>query len=166
MKQEIVNCLTWYANKMAEITQYEGWSDEFCRKKAKENTDRFLEELKKHIDWNNLTEKEAIELRFCKWDSDEDIDKEISDLRKPDARYLLNEGQTLEDKIEGLERTKGIRLIPLYLFPIIPKGIELTSISGETIVFDGQEIDNDTRFGCTAWGIKINESEANNASKN
>lgn len=47
MKQEIVNCLTWYANKMAEITQYENWPDEFCRKEAKENTDRFLEELKK-----------------------------------------------------------------------------------------------------------------------
>lgn len=161
MKQEIINCLTWYANKMAEITQYETWSDEFCRKEAKENTDKFLEELKKHIDWENLTEEEAGELRFGKWASDEDIDNDIAELKKPNARYLLNEGQTLEDKIKGLERTKGIRLVPLYLFPIIPHGIELISISGETLIYDGQNIDNDTRFGCTAWGIKLKESEDN-----
>lgn len=159
MKREIVNCLTWYANKMAEITQYESWSDEFCRKETKENTDRFLIELAKHIDWNNLTKEEASELRFCKWAFDEDIDEEIANLRKPGARYLLNEGQTLEDKIAGLERTKGIMLIPLYLFPLIPRGIELTSIGGETLIFEGQKLNNDTRFGCTAWGIRVKESE-------
>ena len=71
MKQEIVNCLTWYANKVAETTQYTNWSDKFCRKEIKESTERFLEELKKYIDFSNLTEEEAKELRFGRWDPEE-----------------------------------------------------------------------------------------------
>lgn len=32
MKQEIMDCFTWYANKVAETVQYESWSNEFCSK--------------------------------------------------------------------------------------------------------------------------------------
>lgn len=159
MKDEITNCLTWYANKVAETVQYESWSDEFCRKEIKESTDKFLEELKKHIDWNNLTEKICKELRFRRWASDEDVDEEIESLKKPNARYLLNEGQTLEDKIAALERTKGIMLIPLYLLPIVPVGTELVSIGGEVIKYGGNNVDKDIRFGCTAYGIRVKEEE-------
>ncbi len=159
MKNEIVNCLTWYANKVAKTAQYESLSDEFCRKEIKESTEKFLEELKKHIDWNNLTETICKELRFGRWASDEDVDEEIENLKKPNARYLLSEGQTLEDKIAALERTKGIMLIPLYLLPIVPIGTELTSINGEVIKYDGNNVDNDVRFGCTAYGIKVKEEE-------
>lgn len=69
MKKEITNCLTWYANKVAETTQYD-WSDEFCRKEIKESTRIFLDNLKKYIDWDNLTAEEAKELRFMRWDDD------------------------------------------------------------------------------------------------
>ena len=58
MKKEITNCLTWYANRVAETVQYKNWSDEFCRKKIGEATDKMLEVLKKHIDWNNITAEE------------------------------------------------------------------------------------------------------------
>lgn len=71
MKKEIVNCLTWYANKVSETVQYASWSDEFCRTKIKESTDKMLEELKKHIDWEHLSKEEAVELRFGKWDEDQ-----------------------------------------------------------------------------------------------
>ena len=73
MKDEIRNCFTWYANKVAETVQYENWSDEFCRKEIKDSTDRFLIELNKYIDWSHLTKEEAIELRFGRW-SDEQPD--------------------------------------------------------------------------------------------
>ena len=48
-------------------------------------------------------------------------------------------------------------MIPLWLLPIIPVGTELTSISGETIIYNGTNIDKDIRFGCLAWGIHIPE---------
>ena len=66
MKKEIINCLTWYANRVAETVQYETWSDEYARKELKKSTHTFLEELKKHIDWDNLSDEECKELRFCR----------------------------------------------------------------------------------------------------
>lgn len=122
MKNEIRNCLTWYANRVAETTQY-NWSDEFCRKEIKETTEKFLDELKKHIDWDNLTVEEARELRFMQWDED-----------MPD-----------------------LYLIPLWLLPILPIGMEVTSIDGTKIINNGTNIDNDIRFGCIAYGITIKE---------
>lgn len=119
MKKEILNCLTYLANRVSETTQYESWSDEFSRKEIKEANQKFVEEIKKHIDWENLTEEDCKELRFCKWDEE-----------------------------------SGIYLIPLYLFPIIPIGLKVYSISGNEIVNDGTNLDNDIRFGCIAYGIK------------
>ena len=121
MKPEITNCLTWYANQIAETVQYTNWSDEFCREDIKRATDRFVNELKKYIDFDNLTEEEAQELRFGKWSDDE-----------PD-----------------------LYLVPLYLLPILPIGTKLTCINGQKIVYDGHNIDNDTRFGCLAYGVRV-----------
>lgn len=73
MKPEIRNLLTWYANRVAQTVQYTCWSDAFCRKEIKEAHDRFIEEVKKHIDFNNLTVEEAKELRFGKWKDDSDL---------------------------------------------------------------------------------------------
>lgn len=70
MKNEIINCLTWYANEVAATVQYDHWSDEFCRKEIKESHDKFITELKNHIDFNNITVEEARELRFCKFSDD------------------------------------------------------------------------------------------------
>lgn len=119
MKKEIINCLTWLANRVSETTQYENWSDEFCRKEIKKASQKFVDEMQKHLDWDNLTEDDCKELRFGKWDEE-----------------------------------SGIYLIPLYLFPIIPIGLKVYSISGDEIVNDGTNLDNDTRFGCVAYGIK------------
>lgn len=120
MKREVANCLTWYANRVAETVQYKGWDDKFCRKEVKSATMDFLSAMRKYIDFSKLTREEAAELRFCKWDEESDL-------------YL----------------------IPLYLLPIIPIGTELTCINGQTVVYDGTNVDNDIRFGCIAWGINI-----------
>ena len=121
MKSEIVNCLTWYANKVAETVQY-SWSDGYCRKEIKDSHDRFIDELKKHIDFQHLTREEARELRFMRWDDESDL-------------YL----------------------IPLWLLPVVPIGTELTCISGDKIIYDGINVDNDIRFGCIAYGIELKE---------
>ena len=122
MKKEIINCLTWYANRVAETVQYTSWSDEFCRKEVRQATMDFVSELRKYIDFSKLTREEAVALRFGQWEEGSDL-------------YL----------------------IPLYLLPIVPVGTELTCISGESVVYDGTNIDNDVRFGCIAYGIRISE---------
>lgn len=49
-------------------------------------------------------------------------------------------------------------LFPLWLVPLIPEGLEVTTISGETIKYD-KNMDNDIRFGCVAYGIKIKDKK-------
>lgn len=122
MKSEIMNCLTWYANMIAETVHYKSWDDHFCREEVNDHTSKMIEEVKKHIDFYHLTKKEAKELRFGKWSDN-----------------------------------SNLYLIPLWLLPVIPVGITLTCISGDKIVYDGKNIDIDTRFGCLAWGIEISE---------
>lgn len=52
------------------------------------------------------------------------------------------------------DEESGIWLIPLWLYKSIPVGIKLYSINGEEVMFDGSNIDTDTRYGCLAFGIK------------
>lgn len=127
MKIEIFNCLTWYANRIAETVQYDCWTDKFCRKEIREATENFVHALQEHIDFSKLTREEAIALRFGRWDDEGDL-------------YL----------------------IPLYLLPIVPIGTELTCITGQKVIYDGTNIDNDIRFGCIAWGINIPEMKGEN----
>ena len=124
MKQEIMDCFTWYANKVAETVQYESWSNEFCRKENEVNTHIFLKELNKHINWDTLTREEARELRFVVYSDD----------------------------------TPNLFLIPLYILPILPIGTELVSINGSRIIYDGSNVDKDTRYGCLAFGIVIEDN--------
>lgn len=124
MKKEIMNCLTWYANRVAETVQYKNWPDDVCRKEIDESTNKLCNELKKYIDFHKLTREEATELRFGKWAEDDDL-------------YL----------------------IPLYLLPIVPIGMELTNICGDKFIYNGSNVDNDTRFGCIAYGIHIPEGD-------
>lgn len=44
-------------------------------------------------------------------------------------------------------------LIPLYVFPTLPYGTKLTSISNETKIVGKDYIDNDNRYGCIAYGF-------------
>lgn len=51
--------------------------------------------------------------------------------------------------------SKKIMLIPLYLLPVLPIGIEVICISGRHIKYDGSNLDNETRGGCIAYGIEL-----------
>lgn len=158
MKQEIINCLTWYVNTVAETVQYTSWSDEFCRKEINKNTDIFINELKKYIDFNNLSDEECRELRFGRFMSNEEIDDEIEDIKNDNKLSEIEK----DNRIKLRNNIRDIRLIPLYLLPILPIGTEVISIDGEVIKYDGNNIDNDIRFGCLAYGIKL-RTEDNNA---
>lgn len=48
-----------------------------------------------------------------------------------------------------------IHLLPIYLLPIIPIGTKLISINGKEIIYDGNNISNDTRVGMLAYGIEF-----------
>lgn len=53
------------------------------------------------------------------------------------------------------EELPGVYLIPLYLYPCIPDGTVLTCIDGKEYTKGVHDIDNDVRFGCIAYGIKV-----------
>lgn len=103
MKKEVINCLTYLANYVAETMACEDvWSPEFCHKELSDAFSRVNEYLSKHLDWNNLTERDCKALRFGKW-----------------------------------EEGNPLRLIPIWLYKVIPVGTELTIIDGEKVIYDG-----------------------------
>lgn len=53
---------------------------------------------------------------------------------------------------------EDLYLIPLWLLPVLPIGTKLVCISGNEIVYNGENIDKDIRFGCLAYGIIIKEN--------
>lgn len=48
-------------------------------------------------------------------------------------------------------------LMPLWAFHICKDGIVLTSFDGEEKTKGSDEIDDDVRFGCIAWGFKTKD---------
>lgn len=120
MKPQIMSLLTWYANQIEMAYVYYHEPNDIYEE-IKIARKQFMEALKDEIDFNNLSKKEAIELRFCKW-SEED---------------------------------PSLYLIPIWLLPILPVGTKLTCINGDEIVYDGENVDNDVRFGCLAYGVRV-----------
>ena len=152
LEEKVNNTLKWLANQIAWIQVYH-WDEEYKKKSLNDAWQKAQEQFKKDIDWKNLTENQCNALHFGRWQSEEDIEEEISCLQSElDKGHLTKE--EFEKKVENEKNTLGLRLIPLYLYPSLPIGITLTSIDGEEIVFDGSNIDTDVRFGCIAWGIK------------
>ncbi len=47
-------------------------------------------------------------------------------------------------------------LFPLWVVPLIPEGLMVTSIGGETFPFDDRA-DLDIRFGCVAFGLNFSD---------
>lgn len=154
MKTEIIDCFTWLANRVSQSTTYEGWSDAFSRKDIKDAMSVFLEELKKHIDWSNLTHEECDALRFGRWQNEADVDEEISYLTKELSECKITI-QEYNKKVEEQRNTLNVRLLPLYILPILPIGTKLVSIFGTEKIYDGKNVDNDIRCGCIAYGIKV-----------
>ena len=152
LENKVNNTLKWLANQVAGIQVYH-WDEEFKKESLNEAWQKVQKQFKKDIDWNALTESQCKALHFGNWQSEEDVEAEISLLRSEFGKGYLTK-EEFEKKAANERNTLGLRLIPLYLYPSLPIGITLTSIGGEERVFDGSNIDPDIRFGCIAWGIK------------
>lgn len=152
LEEKVNNTLKWLANETACIMVYH-WDEEYKKKSIDDAWQKVQEQFKKDIDWSTLTENQCSALHFGRWQSEEDIEEEISYFQSElDKGHLTKE--EFDKEVANERNTLGLRLIPLYLYPSLPVGITLTSIGGEERVFDGSNIDTDIRFGCIAWGIK------------
>ena len=152
LEEKVNNILKWLANQIACIQVYH-LDEEYKKKSLNYAWKKVQEQFKEDIDWNSLTESQCKALHFGRWQSEEDVEEEISFLQSELYKGHLTK-EEFDKKVANERNTLGLRLIPLYLYPSLPIGITLTCISGEEIVFDGSNIDTDIRFGCIAWGIK------------
>ena len=153
LENKVNNTLKWLANQIACTQVYKNWDEELKKERLNDAWQKVQEQFKKDIDWNALTESQCKDLHFGSWQSEEDIEEEISYLQSQLDKGNLTK-EEFDKRVANEKNTLGLRLIPLYLYPSLPIGITLTSIAGEEIVFDGSNIDTDIRFGCIAWGIK------------
>lgn len=95
---------------------------------------------------------------FCREEVQKATDTMLDSLKKDiDWNYLTKE-EALELRFgKWSNEDPDLYLIPLWLLPIIPIGTKLTTIFGDEITYDGHNVDNDTRFGCIAYGIHIKD---------
>ena len=152
LEDKVNNTLKWLANQIACIQVYH-WDEEYKKKSLNDAWQKAQEQFKEDIDWNSLTESQCKALHFGRWQSEEDIEEQISFLKSELEKGHLTK-EEFDKKVANEKNTIGLRLIPLYLYPSLPIGTILTSIDGKEIAFDGSNIDTDVRFGCIAWGIK------------
>ena len=151
LEEKVNNTLKWLANRIACIQVYH-WDEEY-KESLNDAWQKVQEQFKNDIDWNALTESQCKALHFGSWQTEKDIEEEISFWQSEfDKGHLTKE--EFDERVANEKNTLGLRLIPLYLYPSLPVGITLTSIDGEEKVFNGSNIDTDIRFGCIAWGIK------------
>lgn len=53
------------------------------------------------------------------------------------------------------ENGKVLMLFPYQWYPHIPAGFEIEDINGETERFEPGKTDDDRRFGCLAYGVRV-----------
>ena len=57
------------------------------------------------------------------------------------------------------EDDPSLYLIPAWLYPALPVGLQVTGISGEVSEFSPETHDSESRYGCLAYGIHLVESD-------
>ena len=152
LEDKVNNTLKWLANNIA-FTQICNWNEKRKKKLIDDTWQKVQEQFKEDIDWNSLTESQCKALHFGRWQSEEDIEEQISFLKSELEKGHLTK-EEFDNKVANEKNTIGLRLIPLYLYPSLPIGITLTSIGGEDVIFNGSNIDLVGGSGWLAYGIK------------
>ena len=57
------------------------------------------------------------------------------------------------------EDDPSLYLIPAWLYPALPVGLQVIGISGEESEFSPETHDDESRYGCLAYGINLVESD-------
>ena len=57
------------------------------------------------------------------------------------------------------EDSPNLYLIPSWLYPALPVGLQVTGISGEVSEFSPETHDSESRYGCLAYGVNLVESD-------
>ena len=57
------------------------------------------------------------------------------------------------------EDDPSLYLIPAWLYPALPVGLQVTGISGEESEFSPETHNSESRYGCLAYGVNLVESD-------
>ena len=80
-------------------------------------------------------------------------------LSKEDLLGLTIEEASLIGFTLWSEDSPSLYLIPAWLYPALPVGLQVTGISGEVSEFSPETHDSESRYGCLAYGINLVESD-------
>lgn len=85
-----------------------------------------------------------------------EMHKEFDNVQVPKQHWEnLTFAQCLEYGFKHWEEGSNLMLMPGYYYKFLPHDLVLTAIDGETCA--AQDIDNDTRFGCLAFGLVVKD---------
>lgn len=80
-------------------------------------------------------------------------------LSKEDLLGLTTAEASLIGFTQWSEDSPSLYLIPEWLYPALPVGLQVTGISGEESEFSPETHDSESRYGCLAYGINLVESD-------
>jgi hypothetical protein len=134
LEDKVNNTLKWLANQIACTQVYKKWNEEFKKESLDDAWQKVQEQFKKDIDWNALTESQCKALHFGSWQSEEDIEEEISYLQSQLDKGNLTK-EEFDKRVANEKNTLGLRLIPLNILAksLIPKVNELLNLSPKSM---------------------------------
>ena len=80
-------------------------------------------------------------------------------LSKEDLLGLTTAEASLIGFTQWSEDSPSLYLIPAWLYPALPVGLQVTGIWGEVSEFSPETHDSESRYGCLAYGINLVESD-------
>ena len=80
-------------------------------------------------------------------------------LSKEDLLGLTTAEASLIGFTKWSEDDPSLYLIPSWLYPALPVGLQVIGISGEESEFSPETHDSESRYGCLAYGVNLVESD-------